>query len=113
MVLTNRTTFLVGTPERASTQPFGRLRDGRQKPAIQVSAKRGIVSRLISKGKEREDRMVQTRAEGHQRSRSSLGGIRPSLAIQYTGAPHPLMVQRHGLTFSPLESPSLRVRLHA
>lgn len=90
MVIANKTALLIETPARISTQPFGRLRDGRQKPAIQVSTKRGIVSPLISKVKEEGDCMVQTRAGRHQRSRPSLGGIRPSPEINHTSAPHSL-----------------------
>ena len=90
MVMTNTTAYLVGIPTRVCTRISGRLRDGRQKMAIKGSGKRATVSRLISKVKEGQEYMVQTRVERHLRSRTPLGGVHPSLEIYHTSASHSL-----------------------
>jgi len=90
MAITNRAAYLLGASKRATTRPFGRLRDGRQKAAIKVSVKTALGSRLISKVKEGQGCMVQTWAVTRQRSRTSLGGVRPSLETLYTRTSRPL-----------------------
>ena len=86
MIIMNRGTPLIGIPKRVSMQRFGRLRVGRRKTAIKDGGKRGIVSRLISRVKEGQDCMVQTRAERHLESGTPPGGVRPSLDLQQTCA---------------------------
>ncbi len=86
VIVTNRSACLIGIPKRVSMQPFGRLRDGRQKTDFKVSGKRGTGSHRISKVKEEQDCMVQTRAERHLGSRAPLGGVRPGLGIHHTCA---------------------------
>ena len=81
MVITNKVTSLLKIPKIVTMQRFGELRVGRRKMAIKVGGKRGIVSRLISRVKEGQEYIVQTRAERHLRSKTPLGGVRPGLDL--------------------------------
>jgi hypothetical protein len=79
IVITNRRIYLIGIPKRVPTRPFGPLRVGRRKTAIQVGGRRGLVSRLISRVKEGQSYVVQTRVEQDLRSRAPLSLARPNL----------------------------------
>ena len=84
MVVTNRVASLLEVPRRVTTQPFGRLRGGRQRTGTKVSAMTALASRHTSKVKEGQGCVIPRTAESHQRSRAPLGG--PSLQTPHTGA---------------------------